>query len=82
MSGTRVPETIADFNSYINTTDDYLKAPATPPTNATRLGLSAQNQTDWSDKRTYWRKRNQQIPQRSKRRHCHRQLYGNVFIST
>lgn len=54
MSGTRVPETIAEFNSYITTTDDYLQAPATPPTNATRLGLSAQNQTDWSDKRTAW----------------------------
>ena len=52
---TRIPETIAEFNGYINTTDDYLQAPATPPTNATRLGLSAQNATDWNDKRTYWK---------------------------
>ena len=48
----RIPDTIAEFNTYIDNTDDYQKAGT--PSNATRLGLSTQNSTDWSKKRQAW----------------------------
>ena len=53
MAG-RIPETIPEFNDYLNNTDDYLQA-GTPTTNRERLGLTLVNGTDWSDKRTFWR---------------------------
>ncbi len=54
MGNSRVPETIPEFNEYINNTDDYLLAGG-PPTNRERLGLSVANGTDWSAKRVFWR---------------------------
>jgi len=60
MAGkTRVPTTIPQFNTYINTTDNHIAAvsdPGPPPvTNGQRLGLSAENITDWHDQRVFWR---------------------------
>lgn len=54
--GSRVPNTIGGFNNYINTTDDHLQAISSGViTNRERLGLSAQNGIDWTDKREFWR---------------------------
>ncbi len=58
MSGTsRIPRTIPAFNTYINSSDDYLQA--TPSGGSTpnyqRLGLTNPQATGWSDKRVYWR---------------------------
>jgi hypothetical protein len=53
MGETRIPQTIPEFNDYINNTDDYLLAGT--PTNRERLGLSISNGTDWHDKRVFWR---------------------------
>ncbi len=49
----RIPDNIPDFNAYINNTDDYQQAGG-PPTNAVRLGLTAQNSSDWKAKRIAW----------------------------
>ena len=56
MSTTRVPQTIPEFNTYINNTDAYLQAtdPVTGDLNWKRLGLTNTNASDWSDKRKYW----------------------------
>lgn len=53
MSQTRVPETIAEFNTYISTGNVYLQA-GTPVTNLLRLGLTAGNGSDWSDAAELW----------------------------
>lgn len=52
----RVPRTIPAFRDYINDTDDYLLA--TDPLfgfNHLRLGITADNATDWHTKRVYFR---------------------------
>ncbi len=57
MSETRIPQTIAAFNTYIHNTDDRLKAndPANPPKKYWETyGLVLLNQTDWTAKRTAW----------------------------
>lgn len=57
MSGNRVPETIAVFNSYIVTTDNYLQALSTGSTtihNWERLGLSSANASDWHTFKQGW----------------------------
>jgi len=57
MSNTRVPETISNFDIYINITDDCLQAidPGSGLLNWQRLGLSLANSNDWQSKRVYWR---------------------------
>jgi hypothetical protein len=56
MSDSRIPDSIAKFNSYINNTDDWLKAISSGViTNRERLTLTAQNGTDWSGYRDDWR---------------------------
>lgn len=55
MARSRIPEKIADFNSYINFTDVYLLAIFSGIiTNRERLGLSAAIGTAWSAKRNTW----------------------------
>ena len=49
----RVPVIIAEFNSYINNTDDYQLA-GSPTINMLRLGCTGQNSSDWKAKRTAW----------------------------
>lgn len=59
MAGSRIPTTIPKFNTYINSTDDFLQEVIDigPPqvTNASRLGLTMQNAADWHTKRLNWR---------------------------
>jgi hypothetical protein len=56
MGAPRIPEKISDFNSYINNSDDWLKAIfLLLVTNRERLTLTAQNGTDWSNFRVDWR---------------------------
>ncbi len=50
---TRISGSPAKFNTYINNGDDYLQAGT--PTNGTRLGLSGSQQTEWTNRRVYWR---------------------------
>jgi hypothetical protein len=53
----RVPKQIANFNQYINSTDDRLQAVNPDTTNPywTDYGLSAGEQTEWHDQRVLWR---------------------------
>lgn len=48
----KIPKADGAFNSYINSTADYL-AEGTP-THAVRLGLSVTQTTEWTDRRTAW----------------------------
>src|SRR6478752_229276 len=56
MGNSRIPDSISGFNSYINNTDDWLKAISSGViTNRERLTLTADDGTDWSDFREDWR---------------------------
>src|SRR3954468_24834232 len=56
MSDSRISDNIPGFNSYINNTDEWLKAISSGViTNRERLTLTVQNGTDWSAYRTNWR---------------------------
>lgn len=56
MSKTRIPETIPDFDSYINTTDKYLQTIVSGTTYRWQvLGLSAENADAWHTKCLHWR---------------------------
>jgi len=52
MSRTRIPDSISDFNTYMNNTGTYVAAGT--PVNGIRLGLSAGNITDWGGYKTDW----------------------------
>ena len=55
MSKTRIPETIADFDAYLNSTDKYLQEIVTGTTHRWQvLGLSAENADEWHTKCVYW----------------------------
>ncbi len=49
----RIPKSAAKFNTYILETDDYFQV-VVDPLNGIRLGLVAQNMTDWHTKRVAW----------------------------
>jgi hypothetical protein len=54
----RIPSSPAKFNSYVNTSDDYqsgTRSDRTPHENYKFWGWTTANDSDWSDKRTYWR---------------------------
>jgi len=56
-NSSRVPETIPEFNTYINDTDDRLQAINPDTTNPywQDYGLTTQNKTDWNTKRLFWK---------------------------
>ncbi len=54
MGRSRVPDTIGQFNLYINSTDKFLQE-GSPVANWQRLGLTLQEANDWTAKRVFWR---------------------------
>lgn len=57
MGKSRIPVSIALFNAYINTTDDFLQAPVeegSSTLNWQRLGLASTDATGWHSKRLAW----------------------------
>ena len=53
LSKSRIPVSILSFNTYIETTNDYLIA-GSPETNAARLGILDTEQQSWSGFRDEW----------------------------
>ncbi|MBB3188291.1 hypothetical protein [Microbacter margulisiae] len=49
----RIPRSINQFDEYITTTTAYLEA-GTPTTNATRLGITEEEVTQWKSFNTQW----------------------------
>ena len=52
---TRVPQTIGEFDIYLNTTDDYLQGSRDGTLISELLGLTPSQSAEWSSRRIYWR---------------------------
>lgn len=60
MSNSRIPDSITEFNDYINNTDTYqlqsdMIGPPPGTTHWQRLGLTLAESTEWTNRRVLWR---------------------------